>query len=59
MAEAINDRWIAKSLEESLDSAAEELISGDSDDPPLSGETVAEMLRLSRFYRSHPLRPPI
>jgi hypothetical protein len=32
------------SLDEQLD-AAEELITGDSDDPPLSAETVTEMVR--------------
>ena len=34
----------AESLDEQLDHAAEELITGDSDDPPLSEETVLEML---------------
>jgi hypothetical protein len=32
------------SLDEPLHHAAEELISGDSDDPPLSREAVVEML---------------
>ena len=36
---------IAANLDEQLDHAAEELITGDSDDPPLSEETVAEMIR--------------
>jgi len=40
-----NDPRKAESLEEQLDHAAEELITGDSDDPPLSEETVVEMLR--------------
>jgi len=31
---------------EQLDHAAEELITGDSDDPPLSEEAVVEMLRM-------------
>ena len=35
----------AESLNEQLDHAAEELITGDSDDPPLSEETVAEMVQ--------------
>ena len=33
------------SVNEPLDQAAEELITGDSDDPPLSDEAVADMLR--------------
>ena len=33
--------------DEPLDQAAEELITGDSDDPPLSEEEVVEMLRVS------------
>jgi hypothetical protein len=33
-------------LDEPLHHAAEELITGDSDDPPLSDETVVEMLRI-------------
>lgn len=36
-----------ESLEDQLDHAAEELIAGDSDDPPLSQETVADMLRVA------------
>jgi hypothetical protein len=32
---------------EQLDHAAEELITGDSDDPPISEEEVAEMLRMN------------
>jgi len=35
---------IAESLDEQLDHAAEELITGDSDDPPLSEETVVEVI---------------
>jgi hypothetical protein len=34
---------------DNLDLAAEELIAGDSDDPPLSEETLAEMLGKARF----------
>jgi len=37
----------AESLEEQLNHAAEELITGDSDDPPLSEESVVEMLRMA------------
>jgi hypothetical protein len=35
------------SLNEQLDYAAEELITGDSDDAPLSEDAVAEMLRMT------------
>jgi hypothetical protein len=35
-----------ESLGEPLHHAAEELITGDSDDPPLSDEAVVEMLRI-------------
>ena len=42
-----NDPRMAGSLEEQLDHAAEELITGDSDDPPLSEETVVEMIRMT------------
>jgi hypothetical protein len=34
----------AKSSDEQLNHAAEELITGDSDDPPLSDETVEDLL---------------
>ena len=34
-------------VDEQLDHSAEELISGDSDDPPLSDEAVVKMLRAS------------
>ena len=37
----------AESLDEQLNHATEELVTGDSDDPPLSEGTVAEMLRTS------------
>ncbi len=42
-----NDPRKPESLEEQLDHAAEELIIGDSDDPPLSKETVVEMLKVT------------
>jgi len=45
MTDENNDPRKAESLEEHLDHAAEELITGDSDDPPLSEETVLEVLR--------------
>jgi hypothetical protein len=38
---------MAGSGDEQLEQAAEELITGDSDDPPLSDEAVAKMLRES------------
>jgi hypothetical protein len=34
-------------LEEQLNHAVEELITGDSDDPPLSEEAVVEMVRMA------------
>ena len=40
-----NDLRTAESLDQQLDHAAEELITGDSDDPPLSEEAVVEMIR--------------
>ena len=42
-----NDPRKTESLEERLDHAAEELITGDSDDPPLSEESVVEMLKVT------------
>ncbi len=44
MTDASNSPCTAGSFDEQLTHAAEELITGDSDDPPLSEETVAEML---------------
>ena len=49
MTDANNDFRMAESVEEELDHAAEELITGDSDDPPLSEETVLEMLRVTHI----------
>jgi DNA repair ATPase RecN len=40
-----NDIRTAESLDQQLEHAAEELITGDSDDPPLSEEAVVEMIR--------------
>jgi hypothetical protein len=48
---ANNNPRIAKSVDEQLDHAAEELITGDSDDPPLTEETVVEMLRMTSNAR--------
>jgi len=47
MTNAKDDPRIAASLEEHLDHAAEELITDDSDDPPLSEETVVDMIRMT------------
>jgi hypothetical protein len=40
MTDGSNNTRIAESLDDQLDHAAEELITGDSDDPPLSEEAV-------------------
>jgi len=45
MTDESSDPRVAESLEEQLDHAAEELITGDSDDPPVSEEAVVEMLK--------------
>jgi hypothetical protein len=45
--DASNTPAIADNADEQLDHAAEELITGDSDDPPLSDEAVVKMLRAS------------
>jgi hypothetical protein len=45
----------AEILDEELCRAAEQLITGDSDDPPLSEEAVVDMLRVSRLYSSRSL----
>lgn len=47
MTDANNAPRKAESLEEQLNHAAEELITGDSDDPPLSEEALVEMLRMA------------
>jgi hypothetical protein len=45
MTDPNDDPSIGASIEAQLDHAAEELITGDSDDPPLSEQTVVEMIR--------------
>jgi hypothetical protein len=45
--DASNTPAIADNVDKQLDHAAEELITGDSDDPPLSDEAVVKMLRAS------------
>ena len=52
MTNANDDPLIGANLDEQLDPAAEELITGDSDDPPLSQEAVVEMLRVSSDVRT-------
>jgi hypothetical protein len=47
MTDENSDPRIAEGLDEQLNHAAEELITGDSDDPPLSEEAVVEMLRMT------------
>ena len=47
MINANDDPRISRNLEEQLDHAAEELITGDSDDPPLSEQTVVDMIRIT------------
>jgi len=49
MTDENNDPRMAESLVEQLDQAAEELITGDSDDPPLSEEAVVELLRMTHL----------
>ena len=49
--DANNSPCIAESLDEQLNHAAEELITGDSDDPPLGQEAVVEMLNDSQAQR--------
>jgi len=47
MTDANDDPRTAENLEEQLNYAAEELITGDADDPPLSEETVMDMLTVT------------
>jgi hypothetical protein len=51
VSDANDDPCIAESLDEQLDHAAEELITGDSDDPPLSEEAVVETVRITSNAR--------
>jgi len=44
-----------ESVDEPLVQAAEELITGDSDDPPLSEDAVAGMLKLFKCKEAHTL----
>jgi hypothetical protein len=51
MTDANNDPRQAANLDKQLDHAAEELITGDFDDPPLSDEAVLEMLRITHMSK--------
>lgn len=44
-----------ETLDEQLNEAAEELITGDGDDPPLGEGKITEMLSVSRLFGSHSL----
>lgn len=46
MPDANNTPRMAENLDEQLDHAAEELISDDSDNPPLSEKALVEMLTM-------------
>jgi hypothetical protein len=50
-----SDPCRTESLDEQLDHAAEELITGDSDDPPLSEDAAVEMVRMTHL----PKRPSL
>jgi hypothetical protein len=49
MCEANNDPGRTERLDERLDHTAEELFTGDSDDPPLSQEAIEEMLKITHL----------
>ena len=51
MTNANDDPLIGLNLDERLYHAAEELITGDSDDPPLSEVAVVEMLKTTRVTK--------
>jgi hypothetical protein len=55
MTDVNNNPRVADSLDEQLNHAAEELITADSDDPPLSEEAVVEMLIDSHTQRLGPV----
>ena len=44
-----NDPRGAEDIEQQLDYAAEDLITGDSDDPPLSEEAVVDILGMTHL----------
>jgi hypothetical protein len=43
----------SKGIDETLDAAVEELITGDSDDPPLSKAAVEQMIRMTHMPKRH------
>jgi hypothetical protein len=49
--DASNDPCSGEGLDARLDHATEELITGDSDDPPISEETVVEMPRTTHMRK--------
>lgn len=51
ISEANSDPWMAESLDEQLQHIAEQLITGDSDDPPIGHEAILEMLKVSLIVR--------
>jgi hypothetical protein len=51
MSDASNNPCMNESHDEQLNHAAEELITGDSDDPPLSEEAIAEMLETTQVRK--------
>jgi hypothetical protein len=55
MSDVTNNPCRPENLEEQLDHAAEELITGDSDDPPLSEQAVVEMLRMTHLPKGYGL----
>jgi len=57
MTDPKNNPRVAERLDEQLNHAAEELITGDSDDPPLSEEAVEETLRMTSNARRLKPRP--
>ena len=52
MSDADSEACTVDNRDEQLAGATEELIDGDADDPPLSEEAIAEMLRVSRLRNS-------
>jgi len=51
MAHANDGSRTTESFEEMLNCSAEDLITGDADDPPLGEETVLEMLKITQITR--------
>jgi len=52
MIQTSGDVRIAQGFDDQLNQAAEELITGDSDDPPLGEDAVAELVRMNAKPRS-------